>query len=145
MFNKNFNSTQLLLPNVKIPAQCYVHRTDLINENIETQAKSTNRANNRNTNSTSFSTIQQQTVTESGTTTLSNVNARQQTLLKRMNTIQFNPMKTFRLPRITTLPDPLGLMDAFLKVEWHDNLYSKCHLTFGYTSITLMNRLILYY
>jgi len=41
-----------------------------------------------------------------------------------MNTIRFNPIQTFRLPGITTQPDPLGLMDAFLKVEWHDDLYS---------------------
>jgi len=79
MFTRNFNSTQLLLPTVKISAQCYVHRTDLINKNIRTPAITTNRENNRNTTATSFPTIQQQTDTGSGTTTSRNDNARQQT------------------------------------------------------------------
>jgi len=81
MFAKNFNSTQLLLPTVKIPAQSYVHRTDLINKNIETPEISINRDNNRNTTATSFSTIQQQTNTGSGITTSINNNARKQVLV----------------------------------------------------------------
>jgi hypothetical protein len=32
-------------------------------------------------------------------------------------------MQTYHLPGTTTLPDPLGLMNEFLEVNWYDNLY----------------------
>jgi len=37
-------------------------------------------------------------------------------------------MQVFHRSGLTTLPDPLGLMETFLEVEWHNDLYSNMHI-----------------
>jgi len=73
-------------------------------------------------------TTQRQIYTSSETSTSSNVNEQQRIFLERVNTIRFNPMQVFRRPGLSTLPDPLGLMEKFLEVEWHNDLYSNMHI-----------------
>jgi len=119
-FKDTFN-TETPLPNLLIPIYCSVLSSSLKKHN-------NNSFTLANSSSTSSSVIPQQIDTGSRTTTSNNVDTRQQSLLKRINNTQFNPMKSFRKPGLTTLPDPLGLMEAFLEVDWPDNLYSNMQI-----------------